>query len=31
VNFKGDISLLGKAVDVRITDIKVNSLYGEVV
>jgi tRNA-2-methylthio-N6-dimethylallyladenosine synthase len=31
VNFKGDISLLGKAVDVRITDVKVNSLYGEVV
>jgi tRNA-2-methylthio-N6-dimethylallyladenosine synthase len=31
VNFKGDISLLGRAVDVRITDVKVNSLYGEVV
>jgi tRNA-2-methylthio-N6-dimethylallyladenosine synthase len=31
VNFKGDISLLGNAVDVKITDVKVNSLYGEVV
>ena len=31
VNFNGDNSLLGKVVDVKITDVKVNSLYGEVV
>jgi tRNA-2-methylthio-N6-dimethylallyladenosine synthase len=29
VNFKGSGDLLGKIVDVRITDIKVNSLFGE--
>ena len=31
VNFKGDKGLLGRVVDVTITDVKVNSLYGEVV
>jgi len=29
VNFRGDSSLLGKLVDVKITDIKANSFYGE--
>lgn len=31
VNFKGPDDLLGKIVDVRITEIKANSLFGEVV
>lgn len=31
VNFKGDADLLGKIVDVKITEVKSNSLYGEVV
>ena len=30
VNFEGSRSLLGKIVDVRITEIKTNSLFGEV-
>src|SRR5204862_3383120 len=29
VNFSGDSELLGKIVDVRITEIKANSLFGE--
>jgi tRNA-2-methylthio-N6-dimethylallyladenosine synthase len=29
VNFKGDAGLLGKLVDVKITEIKANSFYGE--
>ena len=31
VNFRGDSSLLGRLVDVKITDIKANSFYGELV
>lgn len=31
VNFKGNMDILGKIVDVRITQAKSNSLYGEVV
>jgi len=30
VNFRGDASLLGNVVDVKITEIKANSFYGEV-
>jgi len=30
VNFNGSTELLGKIVDVRITEIKANSLFGEV-
>jgi len=30
VNFRGSADLLGKVVDVRVTDIKANSLFGEV-
>ena len=30
VNFEGSRDLLGKIVDVRITEVKVNSLFGEV-
>jgi tRNA-2-methylthio-N6-dimethylallyladenosine synthase len=31
VNFRGSSDLLGKIVDVKITEVKANSLYGEVV
>ncbi len=31
VNFRGGKDLIGKTVDVRVTEIKVNSLYGELV
>lgn len=31
VNFAGDMGLLGEIIDVRITEAKANSLYGEVV
>ncbi len=31
VNFRGSSNLLGKIVDVKITEVKSNSLYGEVV
>ena len=30
VNFEGSRDMLGKIVDVRITEIKTNSLFGEV-
>jgi tRNA-2-methylthio-N6-dimethylallyladenosine synthase len=31
VNFRGPVELLGKTVNIRITEIKANSLFGEVV
>jgi tRNA-2-methylthio-N6-dimethylallyladenosine synthase len=31
VNFKGSADLLGKIVDIKISDIKANSLFGEVI